>query len=80
MIVRYEGELTLMDAEALSVQLRDQNGRLRAMSTIRKHCIPVSADPATGVQLYDLGAATEALKDVPGRRPTPRLTRRKRRS
>lgn len=75
MIVRYVGDQTLFDAEALSVQLRDQNGRPRAASTIRKHCTPVETDPATGVQLYDLAAATEALKDVPGRRPTRRKRR-----
>lgn len=59
MIVRTEGERTLVDAEALSVML----GR-RSLATIRKHCTVVATDIDTGRQLYDHRASLDAMSQV----------------
>lgn len=70
MIVRTEGERTLVDAEALSVML----GR-RSLATIRKHCTVIGTDVATGRQLFDKTDAVARMKDVPQRTPARRVKR-----
>ncbi len=65
MIVRHTSAGVLLDAAALFVQF----GRRVSIQTIRKRCEPVGKDPATGLQLYDLDAAEEALAGVRARRP-----------
>ena len=72
MIVRHTTAGTYLDAAALFAHL----GRRISMQTIRKHCEPVGKDPDTGVQMYELDAAEEALSGVkprnPHRRPAAR--------
>ncbi len=68
MIVRHTSAGVLLDAAALFVQF----GRRFSLPTIRKHCEPVGTDPASGVQLYDLDAAEEALAGVKPRVPHKR--------
>ncbi len=68
MIVRHTSAGLLLDAAALFVQF----GRRIAIDTIRKHCEPVGRDPETGIQLYDLDAAEEALAGVKSRSPHKR--------
>lgn len=67
MIVRHYGNLTLMDIEALVVQL----GR-RAPATIRKHCTPIASDIATRRHLYNADEANTRMADIPERRTTRR--------
>lgn len=69
MIVRYVGAQTLMDCEALAVELR------RPASTIRAKCTAITTDPTTGRKLFDRDAAAEALSAV-GRRAPHRRARR----
>ncbi len=71
MIVRHTSAGVLLDAAALFVQF----GRRFSLQTIRKHCEPVGQDPATGVQLYDLDAAEDALAGVKPRVPHRRASR-----
>ena len=71
MIVRHTSAGLLLDAAALFVQFE----RRISLQTIRKHCDPVGKDPATGVQLYDLEAAEEALAGVKPRVPHKRAGR-----
>lgn len=67
MIVRHHDGLTLMDLEALTIQL----GR-RAPATIRKHCTPIASDIATRRHLYNADEAMTRMADVPERRTTRR--------
>jgi len=72
MIVRHHGNLTLMDLEALTIQL----GR-RAPATIRKHCQPIASDIATRRHLYNADQAITQMAQIPERRTTrrqPKLT------
>lgn len=71
MIVRHTSAGVLLDAAALFVQF----GRRVSIDAIRKHCESVGVDPATGVKLYDLDAAEEAMADVKPRAPHRRPTR-----
>jgi hypothetical protein len=64
-IVRHTSAGVLLDAAALFVQF----GRRVSIDAIRKHCEPVGVDPATGVKLYDLDAAEEAMAGVKSRNP-----------
>jgi predicted RNA polymerase sigma factor len=68
MIVRHTSGGVLLDAAALFVQF----GRRIAIDTIRRRCVPVGKDPETGIQLYDLDAAEEALAGVRPRNPHKR--------
>jgi hypothetical protein len=69
-IVRYGPTVTLMDCEALAVQLR------RPVSTIRAHCEPIAADVATRRLLFDADAMAERLASIKQRAPHRRnLTR-----
>ncbi len=72
MIVRHTSGGLLLDAAALFVQF----GRRFSLPTIRKHCEPVGRDPETGLQLYDLEAAEDALSEVKSRVPHKRPTAR----
>lgn len=69
MIVRYVGDRILADCEALCVELRDKEGRIRSPATIRKYCTPVATDPATGRKLFDVQQSKDALKDLKSRSP-----------
>lgn len=71
MIVRYTETQTLMDCEALAVELR------RPVSTIRRHCKPVGTDQVTGRNLYDEAEARQRLSSVAARKPHARPTRRR---
>ncbi len=72
MIVRHTSAGVLLDAAALFVQF----GRRFSLPTIRKHCAVIGVDPGTGVQLYDLEAAEEAMADVKPRNPHSRPSAR----
>ncbi len=65
MIVRHTTAGVLVDAAALYVHL----GRRLSLQTIRARCEPVGVDPDTGIQLYDLAEAEDALRDVKPRNP-----------
>lgn len=71
MIVRYVGERTLMDAEAIAVELR------RAISTVRAKCTVAAIDGPTKRKLYDRAEAEVALSSVPVRAEHARPTRRR---
>ncbi len=71
MIVRHTTAGVLVDAAALYVHL----GRRIAVQTIRARCEPVGVDPDTGVQLYDLVEAEDALAGVKPRNPHRRARR-----
>ncbi len=71
MIVRHTTAGILVDAAALFAHL----GRRISMQTIRARCDVVGVDPATGVQLYDLAEAEDALADVKPRNPHRRPRR-----
>jgi hypothetical protein len=72
MIVRYVGDRTLVDAEALAVHTKR-----RVTSTMRARCRPVVTDLKTGLPLYDIEEAAATLEGVPQRAPHRRPTRRK---
>lgn len=65
MIVRHTTAGVLVDAAALFVHL----GRRLSIQTIRARCEVVGVDPDSGVKLYDLEQAEEALADVKPRNP-----------
>lgn len=69
MIVRYVGEQTLMDCEALATETR------RPVSTIRRHCTTVATDPTTGRNLYNRDQAITTLATIPQRNTTTRTRR-----
>lgn len=71
MIVRHTTAGVLVDAAALFVHL----GRRLSLQTIRARCEPVGVDPATGIQLYDLAEAEDALAVVKPRNPHRRSSR-----
>lgn len=62
MIVRYAGQRTLIDCEALATQLG------RPVATIRAHCVPVASDLATRRLLFDADQAVSILAVIPTRR------------
>lgn len=72
MIVRITTAGTYVDAAALFVHLE----RRYALVTIRKWCTPVGTDPASGLQLYDLESAEEAMAQVKPRAPHRRKSQR----
>lgn len=71
MIVRHTTAGVLLDAAALFVHL----GRRISLQTIRARCEVVGVDPDSGVQLYDLEQAEDALADVKPRSPHRRRSR-----
>ncbi|HZM83786.1 MAG TPA: hypothetical protein VFC19_49340 [Candidatus Limnocylindrales bacterium] len=67
MIVRHHDGFTLMDIEALTIQL----GR-RAPATIRKHCTPVASDIATRRHLYNADQSIVRMASIPERHTSRR--------
>lgn len=66
MIVRYERDVTLMDCEALAVQLG------RPVSTIRARCESIASDCVTRRLLFDAERAAETLAGIKSRVSRPR--------
>jgi len=66
MIVRYDRDITLMDCEALAVQLG------RPVSTIRARCECIASDRATRRLLFDADSAAETLAAIKSRVSRPR--------
>ena len=58
MIFRAMGKNALVDYEVLLLETG------RPLATIRKHCKPATTDPKTGVLLFDIKLAREALAKV----------------
>lgn len=75
MIFRYTTAGVVVDAAALFAHFE----RRFSLPTIRKHCKSIGADEGTGIKLYDLEAAEEAMSGVRPRNPHRRPAARKNR-